>query len=201
MPQVAPGNRRQRIALAVVVVLTATTIAAIVGRHHIWPKRFVEVEPGQLYRSGYIEPGPLRRVLAEHGIQTILCLAKYGPDTPEGQKERAVAAELNVDVRLIPMPGNGVAEFAALHEAADLIADPAQRPLLVHCAAGVQRTNAAYVAYRLKHCGWSYEDAIAEAEANWLDRDDNPELFEHLKQYADDLATSTTAPSTKPSMQ
>jgi len=201
MPQVPRKNRRQRIAIVVALALTAGTVAAIVGRHHVLPKRFATVEPGQFYRSGYNEPGPLKRVLAKHGIRTILCLADYGPETPKGRKERAVAGELDVDVLMIPMPGNGVAEFAKLDAAADIIADPAHRPLLAHCAAGVQRTNAAYVAYRMKHCGWSYEQAIAEAEAHWLDRDDNPELFEHLKQYADDLATRKTAPSTKPSMQ
>ncbi|MBN1488684.1 MAG: hypothetical protein JXA69_02105, partial [Phycisphaerae bacterium] len=80
MPQVPPGNRRQRIAIVVVLVLTAVTVTAIVGRDYVLPKRFAEVEPGQLYRSGYNEPGPLKRVLTKHGIQTILCLAKYGPD-------------------------------------------------------------------------------------------------------------------------
>ena len=81
--------------------------------------------------------------------------------------------------------------------AADAMADASKQPMLVHCWAGVNRTGAAYVAYRLKHCGWPLERAMAEAEANGYSPDSTPQLKEHLQRYAEYLDSgSASRPST-----
>lgn len=182
-PPPQPGSRRRcRIAgVFFALTLVAVTILAFVTREHFWAKRFAVVEAGALYRGAYPEPWPLERLIRSNGIREILCLLDGVP--PE---EERVAEEQGVRVINIPMPGNGCADFDSLDRAADVIRDAkaGAKPLFVHCAAGVQRTNAAIVAYRLKHCGWTYDRAIAEAQQYWLDRKENPELFEHLKQYA-----------------
>jgi protein tyrosine/serine phosphatase len=198
MKQAKRTTRWRVAAVAVVAVVGAAVAAGIVGRDYLLAKRFAVVEPGSLYRSGYNEPGPLRRILGDHGIRHILCLANYPADSPRGRKEHAVAAEQGATVTVLPMPGNGCAPFEVLDEAADFLADPANRPLLVHCAAGVQRTNAALIAYRLKYRGWSLDRALADAEAYWLDRDENPQLYRHLARYAAYLArnaSTATAPA------
>jgi len=84
------------------------------------------------------------------------------------------------------------------------MADDSRRPLLVHCAAGVKRTGAVCAAWRMKHCGWDVDRALAEARACGYVPRDNPELAEHLRRFyasriaatrpADAGATSSAAP-------
>ena len=153
------------------------------GRHQFVPKRFAVVEPGQLYRSGYLEPGPLKRVIRAHNIKTILALLNNEPDTRQQQNEEAVARAEQVTLIRIGMPGDGRGDFDALDRAADVLADPANRPLLVHCAAGVHRTGAVYAAYRMKHCGWSFKQALAEGGKYGYPIAEKPELVAHLREY------------------
>ncbi|GMU23063.1 MAG: hypothetical protein AMXMBFR13_31460 [Phycisphaerae bacterium] len=166
------------------------------GRHHVFPKRFAVVEAGLVYRSGYCQPGPLRRVLEENDIRTILTLLNDEPDTQEQQQEEAIARTAGVHLVRIGMPGDGLADFDLLNQAADVIADPANRPLLVHCYAGVNRTGASLAAWRMKHLGWTPEQALAEAAENGLTERTNPRLLEHLRRFEREYLRA--APTTHP---
>jgi protein tyrosine/serine phosphatase len=194
-PAATPRRRKARLG-AIVLLIAGIVLAAALAREYFVARRFGAVEPG-LYRGGYAQPPALKRILAAHGIRHILCLANYNADEPKGRKEQKVAAEMGVEFKLLPMPGDGTADFPILDAAADFIADPANRPLFVHCAAGVQRTGAAIVAYRIKHLGWDYDRAIAEAEGYGLDRDNNPELYDHLRRYVEYVAGRTATTSAK----
>lgn len=194
-PHRASTIRRSLYAVAAIALVVGGILAIKYGRHHIWPKRFAEVEPGRLYRSGYCEPGPLTDVVQTYKIKTILTLLGDEPGTPDQVKEETVAKRENVTVLHIGMPGDGRGEFTQLDAAADAMADAAKQPMLVHCSAGVNRTGAAYVAYRLKYCGWTIDRALAEAEVNGYSPRDNPKLAEHLRKYAEYLKSPTTSPT------
>jgi protein tyrosine/serine phosphatase len=183
--------------LVLALVAVALAVAVKEGRHYIVPKRFFAVEPGALYRSGYLEPGPLRRVIAEHKLKTIVCLLNNEPDNPDQQKEESVARETGVRLVRIGMPGTALADFEALDRAAGAMADRANWPLLVHCAGGANRTGAAYAAYRMKYCGWTLERAIAEGDRFNLSLRDKPELVEHLRSYYQQRVA--TRPASRPS--
>jgi protein-tyrosine phosphatase len=193
-PKVALQRRRLSVVL-VTAIVGAVVLLAIMARGHVLPKRFAEVEPGLIFRGGYDQPWPLKRLVRDHGIREVLCL--LNPVSPE---EKRVVEEAGIRLLNVPMPGDGRADFESLDRAADVIAAArdAGRPIFVHCAAGVQRTNAAIVAWRLRHCGWSYDQAIAEAEKYWLDRSDNPELYEHLRKYADQLPSRAAGAASHP---
>lgn len=179
------GHAGKRVIVVAIVVLliAAGAVAIKYGRYHFFPKRFAVVEPGQLYRSGYLEPRPLKHVIHDHKLKTVLALLNNEPDTAEQQNEEAVASEENVKLIRIGMPGDGCGDFDALDRAADIMADPANRPLLVHCAAGVHRTGAAYAAYRMKYCGWSFEKALAEGDKYGYPITGKPALVDHLREY------------------
>jgi protein-tyrosine phosphatase len=180
-----PGNPRRRRTLiaAAAVLVIAGGIAIKLGRHHVIPRRFAEVVPGHLYRSGYLEEGTLRRVIDQHGIRTVLSLLNNEPDDPDQRKENAILAERRVRLLRIGMRGDGVAEYDQLDAAADILADAAAHPLLVHCAAGVNRTGAVFAAWRMKHCGWDVERALAEAERHGYRPADNAAMGERLRAY------------------
>jgi len=182
--------------LLVLAVLTAAGVAVKYGRYQIFPKRFAVVEPGQLYRSGHLEPWPLERVIREHGIRTILALTRPEPDTRKQQQEAAVVAREGLELIRIGMPGDGCAPFDSLDQAADVIADTAHRPLLVHCAAGVHRTGASYAAWRIRYCGWTLEQVFDEARRHHVTPDSSPKLCAHIRRYyASRAATTRPTPS------
>jgi protein tyrosine/serine phosphatase len=186
---------RQRRALrwaALVVGVVALVAVVKYGRHHVIAKRFATVVPGELYRSGYLEPWPLRRVIENHHIRTVVTLLD---DEPDQQPEKNVLAEEGVELVRIPMPGDGRGDFDALDRAADAIADESKRPMLVHCAAGVNRTSAAYVAWRVKHCGWSLDEALDEVADYGITPDRRPGLVDHLRRYYE---TRVKHPATQP---
>jgi hypothetical protein len=180
-------SRRWLLVLLALLLLTGGLVATKYGRYYFLPKRLAVVEPGRLYRSGYCQPGPLTRVLRNNGIRTILTLLQFEPDSRDQQREEEVARKEGVRIIRIGMPGDGCAAFDLLDKAADTIADPANYPLLVHCYAGTNRTGAAYAAWRMKHCGWSYEQALAEGSRHNLS---NPKLCEHLKRYYEERVRS-----------
>jgi len=189
-------RRRVVLMIALLIVGVGGGLAYKYGRYQVLPKRFAEVVPGKLYRAGYCEPGPLTRIIREHKIKTILVLMNDEPDSPIQQKETAVVQREGVRLLRIPMPGDGLADFAALDQAADIIADAANQPLLVHCQAGTMRTGAAYAAWRMRYCGWSYQQAADECEDFEISPHYAPAYFENLKRYySEHLARPTTKPA------
>jgi protein tyrosine/serine phosphatase len=197
-PSRRQARRRRRRRILLVLILAGAAIAGIkYGRHHVLPKRFAEVEAGQLYRSGYCEPWPLERVIERHGLRTILTLMSDEPESSEQQKEDAVALRHGVQIVRIGMPGDGRAEFELLDLAADTMADESKHPMLVHCSAGVNRTGAAYAAYRMKHCGWTFEEALAEAQKYGYSPGRTPQLRTHLQGYYQSRIVATQPASAR----
>ncbi|MBU0716831.1 MAG: dual specificity protein phosphatase family protein [Planctomycetes bacterium] len=174
----------KRIAIVVVAILACAGIgrAFYVNRWKVWPKRFAVVEPGWLYRGGQIDADLLEGLVDKYHIEAILALAWLRPNRPDEAAELALVRGRNLDFETIPMPGNGAADFDKLDEAADWIEAHHGHPIFVHCAAGVNRTGAAIVAYRVKHCGWALQEALAEARRFGM-RDRRGELTEHLIRY------------------
>lgn len=181
----------KRVATVVIVIAAAAIIGLAVkyGRYHIIAKRFATVEAGKLYRSGELERGPLERVVEDHEIRTILTLLQPQPGDRLQQVEREVCEARKIELIRIGMPGDGCARFELLEKAADIIADDSKRPLLVHCAAGVQRTGAVYAVWRMKHCGWDVERAIREAAEHGATQEESAELWDHLRDYAQTALT------------
>ncbi len=170
------------------MVLAGGTLLPALGyalkgyRYYVLPKRFAVVEPGQLYRGGWQMPGPLRRIIQQYRIKTVLNLA-CNPAEQDGLGEGDVVRALGVAWHKILMPGTGRGTYAQLDEAADLLAFPPARPVFFHCAGGEHRTNMALAAFRLKHCGWELEQALGEIGRYGFERHQNWRQLEYLEGY------------------
>lgn len=182
-------TRLRRIGLAGFVLSLAAVGAIAQFKYYLWPKRFCVVEPGQIYRGGWQTPIVLRRILHKYQIKTLLNVA-CNPTEPEAAGEGTVVREAGVTWHKILMPGTGMATLAQLEEAADLLADPTRRPIFIHCAAGVHRTNMCIAAFRLKHCGWTLDATIDEMVKNGYDHANDMAKETLLRKYIERLHES-----------
>jgi len=174
-----------------VVLVIPPVAAAVLDAQSRVPNRFAEVESGRLYRGGYPSGEHLQSLAGRYDIKTIVNLTAAKreagqPSSPTAAEELDAARRLGLQMIIFPMPGDGRATFDLLDGAADAMADTRNGPTYFHCAAGKMRSGAALAAYRMKHCGWTYDQAMAEAENYDLndDSENEKQLRQHLRKYA-----------------
>lgn len=188
--------RQKTLLVLILLILPAATAVATkldlldaTANAVFYPKRFAEVDPGALYRGGYPSARHIRNLAADKGVRTIVSLTDKVDDEDE-HAMLAAAGDLRLRILRFPMPGDGcVEDFSVLDKAANAIHNEANRPVFFHCVAGKQRSNAVLAAYRMKHCGWTFDEAIGELETRYdlLADGKERELVEHLRNYAEHL--------------
>ena len=127
-------------------------IVAFATKRLLWPKRFQVVLPGALYRSGQIQPWLIKPILAHFRIEVILDLQGERPSSVRAREaELAAAHDMGVLYYSFSLEGDGsgsVDEYACaltvLHRSRE-----AGKRVLVHCAAGTERTGALIAFYQL----------------------------------------------------
>lgn len=167
------STRRKRLRAALAIGLTILAIHQLWrhGSDYVFPLRFAEVVPGKVYRGGWQKDWPMRRIIRDHHIKTILALA-HPYDSGIATRERELAKELGVrwvHVPIIDQRGmeNPKTIFELLDEAAAVINDSDNQPIYFHCHHGMNRVSMAQIAYRLKYCGWTLEQAADEVSASF----------------------------------
>jgi protein tyrosine phosphatase (PTP) superfamily phosphohydrolase (DUF442 family) len=136
------------------------------GRDYVFADRFAAVAPGRIYRGAWQQPWPMRRIVHDYKIKTVLALA-HPSDHPLAVREKAMARELGYRWVHIPIvderrTGEVKGIFDPIERAADAIADPSNQPVYFHCHHGVNRASMVQIAYRTLHCGWTLEQANDE---------------------------------------
>ena len=163
VPTTATSVHHRRRALAVTVLATlaiATLAGGVWWQQAALPRRFAEVDPGRLYRSGEVAPHQLVHLQRDYHIGRIVSL--LAADAPVTVAERQAAERLGIEWCNVPLRGNGASTAEDRRQILTLLADPNAPPTLVHCAAGANRTGLAVGLYRL-HCqGWSLASVLDE---------------------------------------
>src|SRR5215468_10460454 len=176
---------------AALALAAAGAIAALIlfpGTLDRTPNRFAAVDAGRLYRGGYPDPAELRWLANSVGVRSVVSLMHDDSPADRSREEARTAASLGLQLKEFAMPGDGRADFELLDAAADAIADGMREgPVYLHCSAGKQRSNAATAAYRMKHCGWTADQAIDELKVRFdLDPAAEARLADHLRAYYED---------------
>ncbi len=97
------------------------------GHDYVFPSQFVVVEPGKIFRGAWQKPWPLRQIVRNHKIKTIVALA-HPSDHYLSVQERNLAAELGVRWVHIPIVDNrGTNDRAAEDAISDLLDQAAAR--------------------------------------------------------------------------
>lgn len=164
-------------------------------KDRVIPKRWGVVEDGIIYRSGQLSSSLVKRVLAEHDIEVIVDLTGIEPGNKDQEAERRAAEELGIEVKRYPLKGDGTGDINHYIDAISAVVDAKQqgRPVLVHCAAGAQRTGGTIAFYRLLVEGKSPSFVVKEmARYDWSPRKDTI-LLDYLDEHMAEMAEALKA--------
>ena len=128
---------------------------------------FGTTEQGRIYRSAQPSPLFLRRVVAHHGIRSIVNLRGRTPGF-----ESAFAARHGLRLFSLDLSASRPPSSQEVERFLRIVSDPENQPILVHCRNGVDRTGYMLGIYRVERSGWSTDRAAREMnrflQLEWL---------------------------------
>ncbi len=163
--------------MLVVALLGGAAGGVVLSRVALWNfhlKRFAVVEDGVLYRSAQPTQRGLKVLIDHYGVRTIACLRRENApirrnlldiDEPSGADEDDAVAQLGAHHLHWPMGGEAhwpwfsPEQFQSFFELMD---NPANFPVAVHCIGGRHRTGTFVALYRMEYQGWSADEALGE---------------------------------------
>lgn len=148
-------------------------------RPDLAPKRLAEVIPGKVYRSGELSPQALANLAKTANLKTIIDLGIAPDGDPRDRRQQLAAQALNITRYKFNLVGDSTGNPNEYLAALRLALDPANQPVLIHCATGSQRTSCAIALLRMA-AGTSTDQALTEAHTF----DAKPKVDEVLRSVA-----------------
>jgi protein tyrosine/serine phosphatase len=180
------GNRLQAI-VGVSLVLLALALPLVVAlRQQRDTRNLSVVTSGILLRSAQLPTSGLSRLYHDRGIRAVVCIRDESPTT-EAERRWCEANEIRF-VRIdgqnwTGSPGSSPVD-ACLRQFLDVVEDPKNQPVLIHCFAGVHRTGGYVAIYRMEHEGWTAEEALEEMRSRGYDRlDEEEDIRSYILNY------------------
>lgn len=202
-------SNKLRWALGIGIALMLIVVPFIFYRFtYAHGKRLRSVVPGQVYRSGQLTTAGFREAIERLGIRTIVNLQNEYPD-PEldndflgagSTRESELCQELGVNYvflspDLIPRRQAETRQPKVIEEFLEVMDDPNNYPVLIHCRAGLHRTGVLCAVYRMEYQGWSPFQALDEVRRLGFGRfkcsSNNDYIMQYVLKYrprADDAA-------------
>ncbi len=159
-------------------------------RPRLVAKRWGVVVPGKIYRSGQLSRFLVEEMLVDNGIQVVVNLNHLSLTDPDQVAEADAVARHSIESHRFHLEGDGTGDIREYAKAlaVDVEAEEQGRPVLIHCAAGAQRTGALVVYYRVLIQKRPPADAYTELLAyDWLPK--NTILLEYTNENMERLAT------------
>lgn len=188
--QIDPRVLKKRIILYVIILAGAIWTWEEVVKDRVIPKRWGVVEKGFVYRSGQLSSFLVKRTLENHGIKVIVSLTGRIADDKDYEAETNAAEELGIEVMRFPLSGDGTGDIAQYAGAVAAIIEARRvgRPVLVHCAAGAQRTGGAVAFYRLLVEKRSPSFVVKEMARYGWDPKRDKVLLDYIDEHIGELA-------------
>lgn len=147
------------------------------------------VRAGVLYRSGQLTVEGLQRLIHDHGIKTVVTLRfakEPSKPSPDLREERFCKSQFVKHFRLRhkawEADDKSVPAEANIQQFFEIMSDPANHPVLIHCFAGIHRTGSFCALYRMEFENWRNDDAIREMVAIGYS-DYHKDVFRFLHNY------------------
>ncbi len=181
-------TRRQFVLAAVVLALVVAAPLVYSAHVNTHARNFRVVEPGVLYRSGQLTPTGLDRVLRDNHIKTVVTLRaarQPGAKSPDEWEEEMCAARGVKHVRIVPRvwgadESGEIPAEQAVQEFLAVMDKKENRPVLVHCFAGIHRTGTMCAIFRMEYHGWTAERAMTEMQLYGFAPED---MHQHISVY------------------
>ena len=148
---------RRRILLATLALIALGWLGwgVYYGHWVFLEHRFSTITTGQVYKSGAMPGDDLLERVEEHGIRTVIDLRMHFPDEVARERESLD----KVGVKHFHLPTEQVPEDETVAAFLEIMKDPANRPVLIHCRDGEGRAVLFSAIYRVEFEGWDTESA------------------------------------------
>jgi protein tyrosine phosphatase (PTP) superfamily phosphohydrolase (DUF442 family) len=150
---------------------------------HVLLANFGVVVPGQIYRSGQPSPAQLARWIGKYGLKTVLDLR--GDEGNFAAPEKAVTDRMGVALVPVAVGARSPLPRPALMKLMEAI-ESAPKPMLIHCASGVERSGTVSALAAMAIGGKDYDTARSQAyiPLGPLDRKDgSSHISDVLREY------------------
>jgi len=164
-----PTRRKTR--LPAVVAILALLAAGGFGIYWAFFQTYhlATVSTAVLYRDGNHSVRELRHAVQQVKPRTVVSLVDpkeaSDPAKPRFKEEEQYLAEQNIKLVRIPVPLGGWPDSQDVQAFLKTVNDPANQPVLVHCAQGVRRTGMFVAAYQLSVQKFDKEQAKAAIQS------------------------------------
>jgi protein tyrosine/serine phosphatase len=130
-------------------------------QHHRY-KHVATHEPGMVYRSAWVEPDVMSELIEKHQIRAVVNLCNPG-EMGEKRWIDEREAVTNAGARLIelPMPLTVEADDPSIDKHLQVLSDPNNYPMLIHCQHGVTRTAKLLTIYDVAFRKMSAAESLA----------------------------------------
>jgi len=118
---------------------------------------FGEIAPGQIYRSAQPSPLFLRWLTRRHQIRSLVNLRGRTPGFESQYAAREGLKLFSFDLSASQAPSE-----ADIERFLEIVRDPDNQPILVHCRHGVDRTGYMLALYRIRYDQWTAARAARE---------------------------------------
>jgi protein tyrosine/serine phosphatase len=150
---------------------------------------FHEVIPGVVYRSSQPSPEQLVGLVKEHGIRTVVNLRGSCDQAPWYMQESRATLQLDLSQEDLPFSAGRLPSVPVIRELVNVL-DHSERPILLHCYQGIDRTGMASTMALLLYTDISLDKAMKQLGPRYghlrLGRTGNIDRFFEL--YAEWLA-------------
>jgi len=190
-------------AAGTVVVLVLIIGPIVYAEREVAHRRnFRVVRDGVLYRSGRMTRDALKRVINDYGIKTVICL-RDGSTAPDRAEEAFCNRE---EINFVRIPPNRWDETGGeppaeegVRKFREVLSDPRNHPVLLHCLAGIHRTGIFTAIYRMEFEHWINEQAMEEMRAcGYVELDEHSDVSNYLEQYRPQWSKDAPSPSSEP---
>jgi hypothetical protein len=184
------SRNRKIVSIGLAMVIAAAAVAGgwIYHEQHKF-KHFAVHDPGMVYRSAWLGPDALSQLIETYQIRSVVNLCEPDEMTPEmWEGERQAVKSAGARLHAVPLPNSIEFDPQVWQPHLEILADPDNYPMLVHCQHGVTRTAMLLTAYDVIYRHETAADSLS-AQPLFGHTKDNVHLQafgKNLQKFADE---------------